>query len=97
MDTATRNRMLHGIEADPPRTILLRAGPVQVRYQCGELRYVSLHGREVIRRIYIAVRDRDWRTLPSTIHRELVRRDEKSFEISYEAKMVTTNLALFGK
>jgi hypothetical protein len=36
----------------------LRAGPLSLRYETGDLRYLRLGELEVIRRIYVAVRDR---------------------------------------
>jgi hypothetical protein len=42
----------------------LQAGPLSLEYEDGELRYVRLGGREVIRRWYVAVRDRNWGTVP---------------------------------
>jgi len=45
----------------------LRAGPLTLRFDAGDLRYIRRGDREVIRRIYAAVRDRNWGTVPSEI------------------------------
>lgn len=42
----------------------LRAGPLTVRFDGGELRYIKLGRREVILRIHATVRDRNWGTVP---------------------------------
>ncbi|MEO5367773.1 MAG: PQQ-binding-like beta-propeller repeat protein, partial [Magnetococcus sp. WYHC-3] len=41
----------------------LRAGPVQLKFQDGELRYLSVRGREIVRRVYFAVRDQRYDTV----------------------------------
>src|SRR5689334_8262477 len=40
----------------------LRAGPVRVKLADGQLRYIRVGDKEIIRRIYFAVRDDHWRT-----------------------------------
>jgi hypothetical protein len=52
---------------DGQASIQLRAGPFTLRFDAGDLRYIKLGEREVIRRIYAAVRDRNWGTVPSEI------------------------------
>lgn len=43
---------------------LLNAGPVRIKLAEGELRYLRVNGREVLRRVYFAVRDARWDTVP---------------------------------
>ena len=50
-----------------PERLSLRAGPLSLTCEVGDLRYLKLGGREVIRRIYAAVRDRNWGTVPAVI------------------------------
>jgi len=45
----------------------LSAGPVRMFLVNGELRYLRVGDIEVLRRIYVAVRDRLWRTIPPQI------------------------------
>ena len=65
----------------PPR--LLRAGPLSLVFDSGDLRYVKWSGREVIRRIYAAVRDHNWDTVPGVISDLELRTAESAFHISY--------------
>lgn len=58
------NRLLYGSEAPLPERIPLRAGPLSLVFEAGDLRYLSLGSHEAIRRVYGAVRDRDWGTVP---------------------------------
>jgi hypothetical protein len=45
----------------------LRAGPLSLVLEGGEPRYVRCHGTEVLRRVYGAVRDASWNTLPGDL------------------------------
>ena len=46
-------------EADPPSR-LLRAGPLSVELEAGNLRYIRFSGIEVLRGISFLVRDANW-------------------------------------
>lgn len=61
----------------------LRAGPLTLVFLDGDLRRISLGGLEVARRIYFALRDRNWVTVPGRIEDLQLRRDTDSFEIRY--------------
>jgi len=63
----------------------LQAGPLNLVYQSGNLRYISLGGDEVIRMIYAAVRDHNWNTFEPVILEEKIENDDKSFNISYQS------------
>jgi hypothetical protein len=45
----------------------LSVGPLQVLFDNGDLRYFRVGGVEVLRRIYVAVRDAEWDTIPPRI------------------------------
>jgi hypothetical protein len=64
----------------------LKAGRFSLKLSGGTLRYLSLDGSEVVRRLYFALRDRNWGTTPE----ELISIDTKiganSFAINYEAR-----------
>ena len=53
----TEWQLLTGRDEAPPEQHLLQAGPLTMVFESGDLRYLKLGGREVIRRIYAAVRD----------------------------------------
>jgi hypothetical protein len=64
----------------------LKAGRFSLKLSGGTLRYLSLDGSEVVRRLYFALRDRNWGTTPE----ELISIDTKiganSFAVNYEAR-----------
>ena len=63
---------------------VLHAGPLCLIYERGDLRYIKLGEREVLRRIYVAVRDRNWGTIPARLLHERVDMNDDSFRITYD-------------
>lgn len=75
---------------NPVRVQYLHAGPVNVKFQDGELRYLTVGDKEIFRRIYFAVRDGNWNTaMPKFTHYE-VKSGRDSFTISLEAQCQST-------
>ncbi len=64
----------------------LRAGPLTLEYECGDLRYLRLGDREVIRRWYVAVRDRNWGTVPGQLSDENLETGPNYFRIEYRVE-----------
>jgi hypothetical protein len=77
--------LYYGKDEPLPEQVPLRAGPWSMIFEAGDLRYVKLADREVIRRIYAAVRDRNWGTVLG--HTENLKLDvrEDSFHITYDS------------
>jgi hypothetical protein len=64
----------------------LRAGHVRALFADGDLRYVTAGDVEIVRRIYLAVRDLNWNTLPGrTTDVDVVDRGD-SFRIGYRCR-----------
>jgi hypothetical protein len=53
-------------------------------YQNGDLRYIRLRGREILRRVYIAVRDHNWGTVPVVISDLGIEKSDCTFRMHYE-------------
>jgi len=66
MVTLSRFQLWHGRNAPPVVRRELRAGPLTALLEDGDLRYIRVGGVEVVRRIYVAVRDEVWNTIPAT-------------------------------
>jgi hypothetical protein len=81
----SRNVILHGRHADQPAAVPLRAGPVELVFVEGDLRYFRLAGHEVLRRVYAAVRDRNWGTVPAIISQLEIDAGSDRFRINYVA------------
>src|SRR3954468_19010315 len=80
--------ILDGRGGPPPEPRTLRAGPLSVVFESGDLRYVRLGDRELIRRIYVAVRDRNWGTVPARLTGLLIDEQPDRFLIRYVAEHV---------
>jgi hypothetical protein len=82
---ADRARLVHGGDAPLPERHAVRAGPLALVIEAGDVRQVHLGGREVVRRIYGAVRDATWRTVPARIDGFTLERGRDSFRCRYRA------------
>jgi hypothetical protein len=81
----SRNVILYGQEADQPAAVPLRAGPVELVFIEGGLRYFRCAGRETLRRVYAAVRDHNWGTVPAAISQLEIDAGKDRFRITYVA------------
>ena len=70
----------------PPLAIPLRAGPLRLVFDRGELRWIRLGEREVLRGIYAAVREAGWATVPARIEDLVVEAEPDSFRIRFVAR-----------
>jgi D-apionolactonase len=87
MSPSLPKRVLYYGKDEPlPERVPLRAGPLSLVYEAGDLRYIKLGGREVIRRIYAAVRDRNWGTISGQLQNVKMDVREDSFRISYDSE-----------
>jgi hypothetical protein len=62
-----RLRLLHGTGEPFQELRQLRAGPVSLCLDGIDLRYLRIGGTELVRRVYTAVRDVDWDTVPGVV------------------------------
>jgi hypothetical protein len=79
------NSLRTGPEGSREGKWLLRAGPLTLTFQNGDLRYIRLGDEEVLRRIYFAVRDPGWGTIPSLIENLHCDKEQASFRIQFDA------------
>jgi hypothetical protein len=63
---------------------LLKAGVFSVGYQNGFIRHIQYGDIEVIRSIYMALRDQNWATYEHTIENEMIHEQEDHFSIQYD-------------
>jgi hypothetical protein len=63
MRSFTPFELWYGRDEPPVETRLLRAGPVTALLEGQDLRFVRAGGVEIVRRLYVAVRDHNWNTL----------------------------------
>jgi D-apionolactonase len=63
---------------------ILNAGVFTLRYENGFLRHISYGELEVVRMIYMALRDQNWNTYQPIIENETIQQQDNSFKIQYD-------------
>jgi hypothetical protein len=76
--------LYYGTDEPPPARTALRAGPLSLIWENGDLRYIGLGQREVLRRLYVALRDRDWGTVPNSMSNLAIHAEPDAFHITYD-------------
>jgi D-apionolactonase len=89
----TRNQQMlpkqvlyYGKEEPLPERIPLRAGPLSLFYEAGDLRYIRLGDKEIVRRVYVAIRDHNWGTVLPTFSNVQIDAGDETFRISYDVE-----------
>jgi hypothetical protein len=63
-----------------------------VRYANGDIRYIQVGPREILRRVYAAVRDSHWGTLTPRIHNQQIQQAADSFRVTFDAVHVQDDI-----
>ncbi len=92
MATATRNLLLHGSDEPLQELRPLRAGPLSAMLDGVDLRYVRHGELELVRRIYVAVRDRNWNTIPGETSEIAIAERDDAFEVSFRVRHVSHDI-----
>lgn len=92
-----RNVWYYGKDEPLPQQKELRAGPLSLIYEEGDLRYIRLGDQEVLRRVYVAVRDRNWGTVPPRLSNVQMDIGEDSFRIAYDVEHRQGDIDFFWK
>jgi hypothetical protein len=74
----------YGKDEPLPERLELRAGPLSMIFEAGDLRTIRYEDKEIIRRVYMAVRDRNWGTVTPVLTNLKKEIKEDSFLISYQ-------------
>lgn len=81
-----------GREGPPQQPLTLVAGPVSVELDGVELNRLRVGETELLRSVYVAVRDRDWGTVAPIVVRRAVEQKERSFQVHFEVHNVSTEI-----
>ena len=73
------------VHAAPELTVPLRAGPLRLVFDRGALRWIRLGEREVLRGIYVAVREEGWATVPAELEDLEIEAEPESFRVRFRA------------
>ena len=77
------NILHYGRNQALPAQIPLCAGPLTMIYENGDLRYIKLGEREIVRRLYVAIRNRNWDTATNVLSDVQMEIGADSFTIRY--------------
>ncbi len=83
---SSKNILYYGTPNEPPPFVPLRAGALTLYYQHGDLRHIRVGEREAIQRIYVAVRDENWNTIPFSVSDLHLERAERAFRLTFTAQ-----------
>jgi len=75
----------NGLAEMTPAPVRLTAGGLSCMFAAGEVRDVRWHGMEIVQRLYVAVRDPDWGTVPLVLDDVQIVRDRESFRVTFTA------------
>ncbi|MCC6791289.1 MAG: hypothetical protein IT336_06385, partial [Thermomicrobiales bacterium] len=81
--------MRYGVDADLPVRRTLRAGPLTAVLENADLRYVMFGDHQIVLRLYMAVRDRNWGTIEPVFTRFEVEDRGDGFRVELEAEHVS--------
>jgi len=74
---------IHGRAEPPPAVRRMAAGEVETLLDGVDLRYVRARGVEAVRRIYVAVRDHNWNTIPGVVSDLRISEQAGGFEVRF--------------
>jgi D-apionolactonase len=86
MRTLSRFQLWYGRDEPPVERRTLRAGPVTAQLEGRDLRYVRIGGVEVVRRLYVAVRDENWGTIPGEPTNVALEIAEDRFRVCFDVR-----------
>ncbi len=86
MAIADASRILTGRDQPGPAPRVLEAGPVRALLDGADLRHVRVGDTELVQRVYVAVRDAPWNTIPATYRDWQIEQAEDGFRVSFEAE-----------
>jgi hypothetical protein len=83
MTNREKSILYYGKTEPLPAAIPLRAGPLTMIYENGDLRYIKLGDHEIVRRLYVAIRDRNWNTAANVLSDVQIDAGADHFAITY--------------
>ena len=89
----------HGSEESPPERIELYAGPLSMVFEpdLGFLRYIRFNDTEILRGIYVAVRDRNWGTVSPAVSNLEVEKEADEFNLTFDVECKEGEIDFFWK
>ena len=83
---AIDERLLTGRSTAPQPPLELRAGPVTALLDGADLRHVRIDGVELVQRVYMALRDAPWNTIPGVFANWQISQRADGFLVTFDAR-----------
>jgi hypothetical protein len=90
----SRFQRWYGRDEPPVESREVRAGPLTAQLEGPDLRYVHFGGIEVVRRLYAAIRNRNWGTVPPELSDLELHDRDNSFALRFEARNLDPTLGI---
>jgi hypothetical protein len=89
--------LCHGTDEPLKKAIKLRAGSLSMIFEPASafLRCIRMEEKELVRGIYVAVRDRNWDTVRSKVSNLKVEYTQDGFDISFEVECIEREIVFF--
>ena len=87
--------LYYGKDEPLPEQTQLRAGPLSMIFEAGDLRYIRFGDHEILRRVYVAVRDHNWDTILPQLSNAQIEGDDEAFRITYDVENKTSEVDFF--
>ena len=84
MSQLPRRVLYYGKDEPLPEQVQLRAGPLSMIFEAGDLRYIRFGDHEILRRVYVAVRDHNWDTILPQLSNVQIEQEGDVFRIAYD-------------
>ena len=78
--------LYYGKDEPLPEQTQLRAGPLSLIFEAGDLRYIRFGDHEILRRVYVAVRDHNWDTILPQLSNVQIECADDTFRITYDVE-----------
>ena len=78
--------LYYGKDEPLPEQTQLRAGPLSMVFEAGDLRYIRFGDHEILRRVYVAVRDHNWDTILPQLSNIQIEQEDDAFRITYDVE-----------
>lgn len=85
MHTLSKYEIWYGRDCPPAESRALRAGPLTLEFEEGDLRYIRLGQQELVRRVYVGIRDHNWNTIPGELSDLKVDAANDCFTITFDS------------
>ena len=89
--------LYYGKDEPLPEQAQLRAGPLSMIFEAGDLRYIRFGDHEILRRIYVAVRDHNWDTILPQLSDVQIEGEGDAFRITYDVENKAADVDFFWR